>query len=239
MRDSSRISKESTIGFAFHYPKFFTIAVVGIILCLSISANAVDVGGLISENTTWAVADSPFNLTQSLMVKEGSTLTIEAGSVINISPECGFLINGEIIARGTEGKPIIFQPVTGTEPGSWRAINFGDTSTDAVFDDKEKYISGSILEFCTIKNGGGSGAEGQIVISQSTPLIQSCKILDGTTGIHTTYEDRWGVTEHLRLLNNTVSRNNGYGIWTRTYYSAITIEDYRSYQKSRVVSHYK
>ena len=55
MRNSSKISKESITGFTSHYPKFFTIAVVGIILCLSISANAVDVGGLMSENTTWVL----------------------------------------------------------------------------------------------------------------------------------------------------------------------------------------
>ena len=53
MRDSSRVSKDSTIGFTFYCQKFFTIVVIGFIFCLSISANAIELGGLIAENTTW------------------------------------------------------------------------------------------------------------------------------------------------------------------------------------------
>ena len=53
MRDSSRVSKDSTIGFTFYCQKFFTIVVIGFIFCLSISANAIELGGLIAKNTTW------------------------------------------------------------------------------------------------------------------------------------------------------------------------------------------
>ena len=98
-------------------------------------AHTAEVGGPISTDTTWAVADSPFQLTSSVLVAEGITLTIEAGSVINVaSAGIGFQVNGTLIARGTSEQKIVFQPATATTAGSWGGIGFGDASKDATFD---------------------------------------------------------------------------------------------------------
>ena len=46
-------------------------------------AHATDVGGIISADTTWNLAGSPYYLTSTVQVAEEATLTIEPGVVIN------------------------------------------------------------------------------------------------------------------------------------------------------------
>ena len=48
---------------------------------ISYRANATDVGGIISSDTTWTLAGSPYNATSIVQVAEGVTLTIEPGAI--------------------------------------------------------------------------------------------------------------------------------------------------------------
>ena len=163
----------------------FSLIIITLFVIIG-SVNAADVGGSISVNTTWAVADSPFKLTSSVLVEEGVTLTIEAGSIINIaSSGIGFQVNGTLVAKGTPEQKIVFQPATETTPGSWGAIGFGDPSTDATFDADGNYTGGSILQHCVFKYAGGVGTSGQIAILNASPLIDSCQIQYGaSSGIY-------------------------------------------------------
>jgi len=72
---------------------------------LHVSASA-SVTGVISENTTWGMSDSPFTFTGNILVQSGATLTIEPGVEINFGTY--FLqIEGTIQAIGTESNKII------------------------------------------------------------------------------------------------------------------------------------
>ena len=64
------------------------------------------VGGLISEDTTWTKANSPYIFNSSVEVGRGVTLTIEAGTTTRNS--LGLYINGTLAARGTSTDPIVF-----------------------------------------------------------------------------------------------------------------------------------
>ena len=102
--------------------------------------------------------------------------------MINIGDNLGVQVGGTLVARGTSSQPIIFQSASGITPGSWGSIGFSDTSEDVVMTNGT-YSSGSILQHCQIKYGGG-GAVGMIVITSATPLLDNCQIqYAATSGI--------------------------------------------------------
>ena len=178
-------------------------------LMSSLVAHTAEVGGPISTDTTWAVADSPFNMTASVLVNSGSTLTIEAGSVINIGSDLGIQIGGTLVARGTSSQPIVFQPTSGTTPGSWGSIGFSNSSVDAVLT-SGSYTSGSVLQHCQIKYGGGGGAVGMIAITSASPLIDNCQIqYADTTGIYVEN------TADLLIQNCLISDNSASGSYAQ------------------------
>lgn len=78
----------------------------------------VAVTGAIIENTTWT-NDNIYQLNQKVVVDNGATLTIEAGTIVKGSPGTGSLASALIIARGakinavgTASQPIIFTSIS-------------------------------------------------------------------------------------------------------------------------------
>ncbi|MDN3665297.1 hypothetical protein ACFFU1_03575 [Algibacter miyuki] len=78
------------------------------------TTETVAVTGAITENTTWT-NDKIYELNQKVVVDNGATLTIEAGTIIKGKPGTGSLASALIIARGskinaegTSTSPIIF-----------------------------------------------------------------------------------------------------------------------------------
>jgi parallel beta-helix repeat protein len=65
------------------------------------------VSGILSSDTTWTKAGSPYNLTGNVLVSSGVTLTIQAGTVVNYY---GYYIqvNGTLQACGDSSNPITF-----------------------------------------------------------------------------------------------------------------------------------
>lgn len=66
-----------------------------------------NVSGIVSSNTTWNQAGSPYILTGNLGVKEGVILTIEQGVTVNIN-NYFIQVNGTLNARGSSSNPINF-----------------------------------------------------------------------------------------------------------------------------------
>jgi hypothetical protein len=81
------------------------------------------IGGIISSDTTWAVANSPYKITSTVQIPSGVTLTIEQGVTITMTGTGNmFLLLGTIYAHGTAQAPIIFDgggssTIFGTDPG--------------------------------------------------------------------------------------------------------------------------
>jgi hypothetical protein len=65
------------------------------------------VGGIISDDTVWIKADSPYNLIGNILVDEGVTLTIQPGVTVNLN---GYyiMINGTLAAIGNSNDEISF-----------------------------------------------------------------------------------------------------------------------------------
>ena len=66
-----------------------------------------DISGVISSDTTWTQAGSPYTLTSNLLVENGVKLTINAGTTVNLGSYY-IMVNGTLVARGTSDNPIRF-----------------------------------------------------------------------------------------------------------------------------------
>jgi hypothetical protein len=172
---------------------------------------STDISGIFSSDTTWTKANSPYDLTSSITVASGVTLTIEPGTIIQLN-EYHLQINGTLIARGTSSDPIDFHGGTPISTGGWR-ITTGDNAYSIVFAPSstnwsQQTQSGCIIENAVIGNlvvNGGSpkisdSFLGNIDIWGGTPEISNNNVVGGI-----------GVYAGSALIaNNTVSQQYHY-----------------------------
>ena len=117
-----------------------------------------EVGGLLRADATWTAASSPYIVTATVLVPPGVTLVIESGVVVKFHPGLSLQVDGTLVARGIVEAPISF--TSGADepaPGDWESILFANSSLDASYDEAGSYLSGSILEHCTIEAAGEIG----------------------------------------------------------------------------------
>lgn len=105
----------------------------------SYSSSGTTVGGIVWENTTWTLENSPYIITDTVQIPENVTLTIELGVLVS-RPTAGdmFLVHGRIEAHGTAYSKIIFDG-----GGNSNFFNAKSSGVDARVD----------LDYCIIKNG--------------------------------------------------------------------------------------
>ena len=73
----------------------------------SASAALITVSGTISANTTWDAANT-YQVTSSITLSAGYTLTIPAGTVVKFNPSISMIVYGNLQAVGTPGNEIYF-----------------------------------------------------------------------------------------------------------------------------------
>ena len=100
-----------------------------------IANNVVELGGIIAEDMT-LTADKNYVVISNLGIPENVTLTIEPGTRLRFVGSISS--QGNLIAEGTPGSPIVFEGYNG---GDWEAIRSQDTL---------KYC---IFKNCRIENG--------------------------------------------------------------------------------------
>ncbi|MBN1185515.1 MAG: hypothetical protein JXB49_24730, partial [Bacteroidales bacterium] len=148
---------------------------------------SIEVGGEITSDRTWTIANSPYLVTSDITVRNHATLTIEAGVVILFNPGTGLRIGstglgreGSLSAVGTATNPVIFTSISGNSSG-WKGIIFDDGSD----------LSGhsSAMSYCVVENAGQVNAYGI------------------TANIHCRY------TNTPAISNSTVQNSGGYEIY--------------------------
>ena len=189
-----------------------------IICCLCLQpAYALDVNGLINSDTRWTYAESPINITGDVRVDADTTLRINPGVevIFHPSPDSSqgysLRIDGILVARGNQTRPIIF---TAADPAiPWGAIIFSDTSKDW----HQETSKGSILEFCVVEYGGKNpNTGGMISTSNAMPLIARNAVrFSDTAGIAALVSDDPAAIESLSgnisIISNCIY-NNSIGI---------------------------
>jgi len=139
------------------------------------------VSGIISENTTWTLANSPYIITGHTVVETNVTLTIEPGVSVMFDGAYYLWIKGTLKAVGTPTDRIKFTSNKATpSAGDWTGIFFSDSSMDAVFDENGNWINGSIIRYAIIEYGGGGsgpsligGGSGGVLLYAACPLIDN------------------------------------------------------------------
>jgi hypothetical protein len=101
------------------------------------------VGGSISSNTTWALADSPIEITSNVTVSSPATLTIEPGVVVKADAGTSLTIldGATLTANGTTAAPITFTSIKDDSVGG-DLNGDGNATTPAAGDWDAVYIAG-------------------------------------------------------------------------------------------------
>jgi parallel beta-helix repeat protein len=153
------------------------------------------VSGSITQNTTWALSNSPYLITGTVTVQNGVTLTINPGvvvksevSLLNVTMK----VKGTLLAQGTQGQPIIFTSKKDDEYGG-DSNNDGNATVPNVEDWTNILIESSggssILDHCIFRYGGfelSSGVESVLDIDGSNPVVQNCIFFKNGRGIDVT-----------------------------------------------------
>jgi len=134
-----------------------------VIRAVDYGGSGTTVGGIIWENTTWTLENSPYTITDTVQIPENVTLTIEPGVTVIKSKACDmFLLHGTIYAHGTIDNKIIFD---GRGYTSLTIIDNTIVSGRTSFFNAENSNSSAFLDmdYCIVKNGvsfwwGGHGS---------------------------------------------------------------------------------
>ncbi|MBW8041400.1 MAG: hypothetical protein FVQ85_15570 [Planctomycetes bacterium] len=102
-----------------------------ILLSISISSYATDVGGIISSDTTWTLAESPYNLVSNVQIGDGITLTIEPGVEV-FGDHLWIEVWGTLDATGTASSKIVLDDMFIWAKDSTGIININFSEIDTV-----------------------------------------------------------------------------------------------------------
>ncbi len=148
----------------------------------------------------WTKALNPYIVLGNVFIPDAKILTIEPGVVIKFAGSQTIMVQGRLMARGTEADSIIFTSNAALPaPGDWGLINF-------YYADEP----GSSLEYCIIEYGGYSELTLTSIAIQFTSapvnIAHSTITQSGQTGIWVTH------TSRANIIQCVISDNADYGI---------------------------
>lgn len=145
--------------------------VIGLcILVASFASSQTEISGSITTNTVWDTQHHPYIVNGSIVVENGATLTVRAGTIVKMTGGTAFSVNGTLDVQGTAGSPVVFTSIyddnyggdtngdldaTSPSPGDWACIYF----------DAQPGVSNT-FDYCVVKYGGYY--EGKMLIVNSS-----------------------------------------------------------------------
>ena len=159
-------------------------------------ADTTNVNGNVSGS--WTTSNSPYIVTNNLVLQPTDTLTINAGVEIRFDGNYRFDVFGSLFAIGTVTDSITF---TRNESTNWMSLNFADSANDS-----------SKVKYCIIEYGTESGYDpyrGVINCNNSSPTISNNTIqYNDDKGI---YID--GSSAQPSIFGNTFQFNSNYSVY--------------------------
>lgn len=157
---------------------------------LPFTVTATYVEGDITQDTVWALIDSPFVLSDDVTVYPNASLTIEPGVEVRFGGYYLLNVTGRLVANGTKERPITFTSnKEAPTPGDWKTIQLSGATS-------------SIVTYCSIKY-----AENGIAIKSSNVEIKNVEISNNLQN---------GITienSNVNIENSVVSNNTQNGIF--------------------------
>ena len=180
------------------------------------------VQGVISTDTTWTAADSPYLIVGHAIVNYFTTLTVEPGTVVKFTGSYYLRIDGILNAQGTEDNRIVFTSNAVTpQAGDWHSIYFTNTSVDedCILDyvDVEYSTNGVQCESAspTISNSAISYTTNYGIYANngSSPIVSHNTINESTYGVY-------AVNSSPPISNNTIQNYASYGVYASGGFSS-------------------
>lgn len=159
------------------------------------------VGQSIDQHTTWTKANSPYVITTDLLVEQGITLKIQAGTQVFFSQETQMTIAGNLIAIGKKSQKISF---TGLNNSDWNGFFFTKSCNDYNPDNQE----GICFNYCSFKGTGD--APTHLIRSKGCNIkITNCKIENCYTAIQTERQaELWITKSCFKYCNRVLNIRN-------------------------------
>jgi hypothetical protein len=150
--------------------KRYSLFIAIFLLTIRLSNGQTNVGGVISTNTVWTVAGTPYVVIQNIIVDTNTTLIIEPGVSVKFQQGLSMKILGTLRAIGNKDSMILFTSNKLVPNfGDWRGITFDDISYDFDFNN----LTGSTMQYCIVEFSGGGSFPVYSAISgtNSSPFI--------------------------------------------------------------------
>ncbi|MDH7564031.1 MAG: right-handed parallel beta-helix repeat-containing protein, partial [Candidatus Bathyarchaeota archaeon] len=123
------------------------------------SASTTYVEGPITRDTIWTLVDSPYIVSQNVVVYPNATLIVEPEVEVRFAENFSLIVQGVLVANGTADKKIAFTSSKHIpSPGDWKWIEFRGTTT-------------SIMRHCIIEYA----ADG-LVVENSFLEMRDCEV---------------------------------------------------------------
>ena len=104
---------------------------------------------------TWKLSDSPVMVTDFVEIPRKVTLIIEPGVEVRFAANAALIVEGKLIARGTQVDSILFTSADSKSPGAWGGIYLRG-AWGAVIEEEELDFMEPEPEIETIEDGAGN-----------------------------------------------------------------------------------
>lgn len=191
-----------------------TILLIPLFLLMSFFTLAqTPIGGTVSTNTTYTLANSPYQVTSSLTVNVGVTLTIESGVELQFNDNLELQVNGILSANGVTFTSSNASPVA----GSWLGIDIASSSAQTFTNCQVLYAQTGIDIFQSAIDISGSsftsssnyGVYADHNVTDLRNSITAANVTIAGAGTYGIYIDR----ANLVLSNSSISGVGSYGIY--------------------------
>ncbi len=159
----------------------------------STAQSGTNISGIIASDTTWNQANSPYTLTGNVLVNNGVTLTIQAGTIVNLGSYY-IEVNGTLQAIGNSANLITF---------NGGQITFTQYSTNWT----ESTGTGCIIQNATIRSAITLGNSTKINYGIVYGAIVDSNSLFGTTGVQSIISNNTIMGGIHVVGNETISNN--------------------------------
>ncbi len=116
--------------------------------------------GILSEDTIWTAQEGPYKINSELTIPSRVTLTIMPGTTVFFEPNAKIIINGTLIAEGTQNELIRFTRTPDTS-GIWDGLQFIDTAGD-------NRITYAVLEYGKTNDGMIGLVNSKLLVDHAT-----------------------------------------------------------------------